>query len=243
MTTSPYTLAPGTVEIAGSIVSENSITPDYVIDQYPLSVTVGLSADSELAVKSYYYYVKDEHLAGATAVDRKIGELELAYKWDFMPPREDSKRPSAALILAGMMPTENTGAVKINSISHWGMRAGVSAGTELGWNDHILGVYADVQMAFQDLTDSRLRDIYGIYNAGLLFPISKDRNLQMFIEHSIVHGRDRLSLAGADYSGFTYGLRLVSERFNFTMGTQILRKPTAGYENSDRIIGLISAKF
>jgi len=41
----------------------------------------------------------------------------------------------------------------------------------------------------------------------------------------------------------TYGLRVVNERVNVTLGTQILRKNVAGYDNSDRVIGLLSIKF
>jgi hypothetical protein len=42
LTTAPYTLAPGATELAASVLSENSITPDYTITEYPLSVTVGM---------------------------------------------------------------------------------------------------------------------------------------------------------------------------------------------------------
>jgi hypothetical protein len=107
----------------------------------------------------------------------------------------------------------------------------------------MLGIYADAQAIGQDLTEKRLRDFYGRYNAGLLLPISKYQNLQMFAEYSVVQGEKRITVTGGDYSGFTYGLRLVSDRFNLTIGTQFLHKKTEGYGNSDRLMAMMSVKF
>lgn len=63
------------------------------------------------------------------------------------------------------------------------------------------------------------------------------------MEYSLVSGKDKISLNGGDYSALTYGLRLVSERFNLTIGTQFLRKQIEGYDNSGRVIGSLSMKF
>jgi len=123
------------------------------------------------------------------------------------------------------------------------LRLGLSAGVEISWRDRVLGVYADGQVAGQDLTEARLEDLYGIMNAGLLLPISKNQNLQMFIEYSLVTGKDTTTLSGGNFTAFTYGLRLVSAQFNLTFGTQFLRKRVEGYDNSGRVIGLISMKF
>jgi hypothetical protein len=64
----------------------------------------------------------------------------------------------------------------------------------------------------------------------------------MFIEFSLVTGKDD-NLGGGDYTGLTYGLRLVTERFNLTIGSQSLHKKLEGYDNSGRLIGLMSVKF
>jgi len=48
---------------------------------------------------------------------------------------------------------------------------------------------------------------------------------------------------GGDYTAATYGLRLLSEQFNLTIGTQFLRKRTEGYGNSGRVVGLMSMKL
>lgn len=242
ITTSPYTLTPGTVEIGASIQSENSIRPDYTITEYPLSVTVGISNTSELAFKSSYFSIA-EGATGSTVMTRTSGDLELSYKWNFMPQPEASMRPAVAMVVSGIMPTEHNNDMKANSVSHWGMRLGIAVGTEVSWKDHVLGIYADGQVAGQDLTNKKLKDLYGIVNAGLLFPISKYQNLQMFIEYSLITQKDVMTLSGGDYTALTYGLRLVTERFNLTIGTQSLHKQIEGYDNSGRVIGLMSMKF
>jgi hypothetical protein len=242
ITTSPYTLTPGTIEIGASVLSENSIRPDYTITEFPLTATIGISSNSELAFKTSYFSIS-EGPTGTTVATRKTGDIELSYKWNFLPQPEASVRPAVSLIVSGMMPTENNSDLKTNAVSHWGMRLGLSVGTEVSWQDHILGIYMDGQMVGQDLTSKRLKDLYQLYNAGMLFPISKYKNLQMFIEFSLLTGKDLITLGGGDYTGLTYGLRLVTDRFNLTIGSQSLHKKLEGYDNSGRVIGLMSLKF
>jgi hypothetical protein len=242
ITNSPFTLTPGTVEIGASIRSENSIRPDYTITEYPFSATIGITNNSELAFKNSYITIS-EGPTGSNVITRKTGDLELSYKWTFMPQPEASRRPAVALIVTGIIPTENNSDMKTNSVSHWGMRLGLSVGSELNWKEHVLGIYADGQVAGQDLTDNKLKDLYGIINAGLLFPVSKHQNLQMLLEYSLITNKDMMSLSGGDYTALTYGLRVVTEQFNLTIGTQYLHKTLEGYDNSGRVIGLMSTKF
>jgi len=242
-TTSPYTLPPGAVEIGLSTLSQDSVTPKYYMTEIPFNISVGMTKNSEIALRGSFYQIKGGP-TNTTGFEKKTGDLELSYKWNFMPQPEYSIRPAIALIMAAVFPTEQNYDMKIDAVVHWGMRLGLSAGTEIRWSDHILGIYADVQMKAQDLSDNSLRDLYGIYNAGLLYPISKYRNLQILVEYTMIHGRERTNLVdGRDYSGLTYGIRLVSERFNLTMGTQFLNRETVGYDNSSRIIGSMSMKF
>lgn len=241
-TTAPFTMPPGTIETAASILSENSVTPDYTITEYPVSITVGMSHNSEFALRTSYFTIT-EGPTGTSVITRKSGDMELAYKWDFMPQQEASMRPALALIAAGIMPMDNKTDMKMNSIARWGFRLGIATGSEINWKDHTLGIYADGQIAGQDLTENRLMDLYRIFNAGLIFPISKYQNLQMFMEYSLVSGKEKQSLNGGNYNALTYGLRLASERFNLTVGTQFLRKKVEGYDKSGSIIGLLSMKF
>ncbi len=146
------------------------------------------------------------------------------------------------MIITGIAPTGNKDR-ELNRVRNWGARFGFSVGSEIGWRDHVLGIYADALMTLQDLHDDQYRDTYQTLNAGMIFPISKYRNLQLFIEYTAVVGKDVINVDGLDYTAFTYGLRLVSERLNLTVGTQFLHKDREGYENSERIIGMLSAKF
>jgi len=242
ITTSPYTLTPRTVEVAASILYENSIRPDFTISEYPISATIGFSNNSELAFRSSYYTIS-EGPTGSSVVTRKTGDIQLSYKWTVLPQPEASIRPALALIVTGIMPTDNNSDRKTDSVLHWGVRLGVSVGTEISWQEHILGIYADGQLAGQDLNNNQLKDLYQIYNAGLLFPISKYKNLQMFVEYSMITGKEILTLSGGDYTGLTFGLRLVTDRFNITMGSQSQHKKIEGHDNSGRLMGLISLKF
>jgi hypothetical protein len=65
----------------------------------------------------------------------------------------------------------------------------------------------------------------------------------MLIEYSMVSGKNKKTEEDGDYSAITSGLRLVSERFNLSIGTQFLHKKLTGYENSNRLVGMISLKF
>jgi len=145
-TTAPYTVPPGTLETGASIFSENSVRPDYTITEYPFSVTLGLSENSELALRSSYFTIT-EGPTGTTVITRKTGDFELAYKWNFLPQPEASMRPAVALIVAGIVPIENNGDLKINSVAHWGFRLGLATGSEISWKDHTLGIYAGGQLA------------------------------------------------------------------------------------------------
>ncbi len=241
-TTAPYTLNSGTMEVAVSVLYESSVTPEYTSTEYPLSISIGLPHNSELAVRGSYY-VLEEGPTGTEITERKTGDVEISYKWNFYPPSESSSRPAFSLIVAGNFPTENNTDRKIDAAIHWGAKLGLSVGTEISWSDHILGIYADANIKGQDATEPRLQDVYEIYDAGLIFPISKFQNLQMLLEYNVVQGREKITLQGGDYSALTYGLRLVSEQFNLTMGAQFLHKTTEGYDNTGRIIGLMSMKF
>ncbi len=241
-TTAPYALDQGTVEIAASVLYESSVKPEYTITEYPLSISIGVPHNSEIAIRGSFIDLK-EGPTGTATTERKTGDVEISYKWNFSPPSESSARPAFSLIIAANFPTENNADMKIDTATRWGAKLGISAGTEISWRDHILGIYADANIKGQDPTEKRLQDIYEIYNAGLLFPISKHQNLQMLFEYTIVQGHQRIALAGGDYTAFTYGLRLVGERFNLTMGAQFLHKKTEGYDNSGRVVGLMSMKF
>ena len=242
LTTAPYTLPPKTVEVGGAVLYESSVRPDYSITELPLIISAGVGKNMEIGLRGSYYSIKEGPTATAINI-HGTGDIQLSYKWNFMPQAEYSRVPGLSLLITGIIPVEDDVNKKLDSVTHWGLRAGLSTGTELSWKEHILGIYADAQIAGQDFTEDRLRDVYGMFNVGLLYPISKYQNLQILVEYSIVNGKDKISLIGGDYTALTFGIRLVSERFNLTMGTQYLHKQVENYDNSSRVIGLMSMKF
>ncbi len=239
LTTSPFTVPSGSIELSAAALSEKSAKPEYTLTELPsVSITTGISNHTELTLKSVYL----QKTTSAGLKMRGAGNTELTYKWNFLPQSESSSRPAVAVIVGGIAAT-NSKNVQTDRIKHWGARIGLSAGKEAEWGDHVIGVYADASMIIHDLSDEEQRDRYGVFNAGMLFPISKYRNLQMMIEYSVVSGVDRLTPEGGDQSSITYGLRLVNEKFNFTIGTEFIHKHEKDFDRSSRIIGMTSIKF
>jgi len=238
ITASPFTLPPRTFEIGAMVLSENSLVPKYTLTSYPLTISLGLASDKEIALRTQYVYLNED----PGIKSHGMGDTELSFKWNVLPQPEGRYRPGIAVMATGIFPTgdqeEGT-----NSVSHWGCRAGVSLGSEIAWEDRIIAVYADSQVAVQDLSDEMQRDSYVLVNAGFLVPISKYRNLQLLIEYNRRAGKDIVNIDGGDYSAVTYGLRLVNERFNLTFGTQFIHKETEGYNNSSRVLGMLSVKL
>jgi hypothetical protein len=238
-TTTPFTLPSRSVELGVAVLSESSTIPKYTITELPVvTITTGIAHNMELGLKGSYFQITE--VGGNKA--RGAGDAELSYKWNFRPQKEDSPIPAVAIMITGIAPTGDKD-IALKEVHHWGTRLGLSAGSEFTWGAHVMGIYADAQMVVQDVSDENFRDSYGIVNAGLLFPISKYRNLQMLLEYTMVSGKDRITVSGTDYSAITSGLRLVSERFNFSIGTQFLHKQITGYENSSRVVGMMSLKF
>lgn len=238
MTTSPFTLAPRTLEIGLMTLSENSLVPNYTATAYPVTISLGLPHNGEIALKSAFHYVNMD----PDQISRGMGDTDISYKWNIRPQTEFSNIPGIALIATGVLPTADRSA-GMNSVNHWGGRLGLSIGSELIWEDHIIGIFADGQVAVQDSSSKEFRDSYALANAGILFPISKYRNLQMIIEYSKRSGKDVITVDGQDFSAVTYGIRLVSERFNLTFGTQFIHKSQEGYADSNKVMGMMSIKL
>jgi hypothetical protein len=239
-TATPYTLAQGVIETGLSSLSEDSATPAYTQNEYAVLLAAGIGHDMELAVRSTFF----SQQTGTTAIQkaRSIGNVEVLYKWNFMPPQEYSAKPAVAITVTALFPPEDYKS-GFTQVKNWGAHIGISAGSEISWEEHILGIYADAALALHDLSNSQYRDRYGIMNAGILVPVSKQRNLQLFLEYGFVGGKDVVNVYGLDYSAITYGLRMVNESVNLTIGTQFQHKAMLGYGNSGNVIGMGSLKF
>lgn len=238
-TTTPFTLPGGSLEIGASALNETSAVPDYSVTEYPLSITYGIARNMELALKGAYLY-REEGLDPVRK--RGAGDSELLYKWNFYPQQEHSLFPALAAFLSvtGLTGDSDAG---LNRVHNWGARAGFSLGREIVWEDHVIGIYTDAQIAVQDLNQDVYRDKYSIVNAGILLPISKQHNLQLLVEYSDLSGKRPLNKDDTNTSTITYGIRVVSERFNLTVGNQFIHKEIEGYNPSGRVIGTLSIKF
>ncbi len=237
-TTSPFTVPAGDIELTALISEEKSDKPDYTIYELPsVSLTVGISPAMELALKGSYI-----HDTGADGIKiRGAGNTELSYKWNFVQQAESSLMPALAMTITGIAAGDDE--INIGNVSHWGARAGLCTGKEIDWGDHVIGIFADGSIVVHDLNKENRRDRYGVYNAGLIIPISKYRNLQMMLEYTVVSGIDRPKTEFEDYSAVSTGIRLVTERINFSIGTQFLNKQTPGHETANKILGMAGIKF
>ena len=237
-TTSPYTLPHRTFEIGLSTLSERSFSPDYTVNGYPVTVSYGLNRSMEMALKGSFWYQENAAQEGS----RGFSDAELAFKWCVVPPREYSSRPSMAILLKGVVPTGDRMA-GTNIVVNWGAGIGLSVGGEVFIEDYVMGYYADSMLLTQDLSNEEKRDQYYTANAGVLLPISKYRNLQMFLEYNILHDHDRINLYDVDYTAVTYGLRLVNSRYNLTFGTQFKHRSEPNYDNASKITLIASIKI
>ncbi len=238
-TTTPHTMPKGVVEAAVSSLNETSASSEYTINEFPVSITLGVSDSVEVALKGSYLYKEGSPGTGRV---RGSGDSEISAKWNMMLQKEGSILPATALFLTalGLTGDKEDG---LNRVSTWGARAGLSFGWELSWEDHQIGVYGDAQVVVKDLNRNEYRDRYGVYNAGILLPISKYHNLQLLIEYSGVGGKKFADIDGTDSNTITYGVRMVSERFNLTVGDQMIYKTVSSQKNSGRLIGTLSVKF
>jgi hypothetical protein len=239
VTAGPFTIPYKTFEFSFGAISEKSSRPDYSLNQLPsLTVTAGVTEKSELSLGWSYV----QKTLTESSRQRGAGNAVLSGKYAILPQDESSSMPAVALIASIAAGGDNKD-INLNGIVHWGARIGLAAGREIEWGDHILALYADAQLAVNDLNSDRYRDRYGLLNVGLLVPISKNRNLQMIVEYNTAFDIDRTTPQGGDYSALLYGLRLVTERFNLSLGSQFIHKQVEGFDNSNGVIAMISIKM
>ncbi len=239
VTTSPFTVPYKTIEFSLGALSEKSSRPDYSLNQLPsVTITAGVSERSEVTIGWSYV----QKILTESGRQRGTGNPSLAWKYAVFPQDDSSSMPAVALI-ASIAGAGNNKDIDLNGILHWGAGIGLAIGREISLGDHIVALYADGQLVVHDLDEERARDRYGLLNAGLLVPISKNRNLQMIIEYNTAFDIDRITPQGGDYSALLYGLRLVTERFNLSLGSQFIHKQVDGFDNSNRIVATMSMKL
>lgn len=250
-TAAPFTVPQGTLELAVSAMSETSFVPEFTLTEHPFSITYGLLDNMEVAIRGSYLYREDKPDSMRI---RGAGDSELSIKWNVVPQTEGSLFPAVSFILSGLGLSGDRDA-SLNRVRNWGSSVGISIGRDIAWAEHVLGIYAEGRIVVEDLNRIELRDRYAVANAGILLPISKSHNLQIMLEYGITSGKRIMSDQvfreqygnddpdGGDNAMVTYGIRLVTERFNLTVGNQMIRKELEGFDTSGRVIGTISYKI
>jgi hypothetical protein len=104
MTTAPFTLPARTVEVGISTQSESSLSPKYTSTVIPLTISMGLAANKEIALLVPYHYL-NEFEAGKS---RGMGDAELSFKWNALPQPENSFRPGHCSAPASFRPATVT---------------------------------------------------------------------------------------------------------------------------------------
>ncbi len=241
-TNSAYTQPAGRVALGISAVGENSDTPNFSIVQGGASLTIGITDRLEVGVRGT---MVGTNLGSSSTTEIGTGDTDVLVKWRFKS--QGDTLPALALGLGWTFPTgdEKKG---FTEIKYEGIKVMALATSEKRiLDDSFIGVYLEAQAVLNDQlhqdTKTSFKDQYGVINAGLLFPISDDNDLQFIFEYNRVFKKDITTLYERDYSALTPGLRFVTERFNLSIGLQLLNKNETGVKNDYRLAGTMSYAF
>jgi hypothetical protein len=237
-TNSAYTQPAGSVTIGFSGLGENSDAPDYSFGQAAASITVGLSDRIEAAVRGKRL---GRNFGSSVEKEMGAGDTDLLLKWRLSSQGESL--PALALGFGWTFPTgdndEGFAEIKYESIKVMA----IAAGENRVLDDGFIGIYLEAQAVFNDQLHqddhTPYKDKYGVVNAGILFPLTDDNNLQFLLEYTQVTKRDRIILYDQNYTGIVPGLRFVTDNFSLTLGWQgITRKDPV--QQADKKIGRVA---
>jgi hypothetical protein len=113
--------------------------------------------------------------------------------------------------------------------------------------DYFIGIYFEGQIVYSDLDPGAepkpYAEKYGVFNAGLLFPLTDDRSLQAILEYNAVVKKDIPSVYEQDHKSLMPGLRYVTDRLNVSLGVQFMNREDPAFKNDLRYIGTLSYAF
>ena len=242
LTNSAYTQPKGGMVIGLSGLAENSTDPDFSVVQGITTLTGGITDRIELGAK---VKVISTNLGSSSSRETGAGDTDLLLKWRVSSQGETM--PAIALGLAFTLPTGNK-AKGLREVKQEGIRVMVigSSVKEMP-GDYFLGLYFEGQIVLIDQlrghASSPYADKYGIFNAGLLLPLTNDRQLQAIVEYSKVVKKDVVTLYDEDFSAWMPGLRYVTPELNISIGVQFLSRDQTNVENNERYVGTISYAF
>lgn len=242
ITNSAYTQPKGRMVIGLTVTSENSTEPHFRIAQGIATVTGGITDRIELGAKMK---VVEADPGSSGTRQTGIGDTDLLFKWRL--PSAEETLPAIAIGLAYTLPTGDT-SKGLSEIKQEGIRLMVIGSSEQEMSgDYFLGVYVEGQLVFIDQINrpaaSRFVDKYGVFNAGVLFPLTDDRRLQAIVEYNQVVKKDVAALYEQNFNAVMPGLRYVTPNLNVSLGVQILHRDQAGAQNDKRYVGALSYAF
>jgi len=242
MTNSAYTQPKGRIVAGLSAIAENSKEPDFSIVQGIATVTAGIADRIELGVRAH---VIGTNLGSSATSEIGVGDTDLLVKW--RASSQGDTMPAIAFGLAYTLPTGDSGK-GLRGVENEGVRIMVIGTSEKEMpGDYFIGVYFEGQIVSNDWTtrtDLNPRaDKFGVFNAGLLFPLTEDRNLQAVLEYSTIVKKELSSIYEENHRATMPGLRFVTENFNLSLGVQFYRRDAAGATTDERYIGTISYAF
>lgn len=217
-TQSTETLSPGKVEVGVGFAHEHSSNnPDYTINEFSATVTVGVLPWAELSARVPYIYRFESH--GIITDGIQGGELSL--KWRLINQDEDLSIPAMGFSLTFFSPIDG----KVNAfdvVDSWGIKGLLLASAEVDLSpslrySYYAGLYANAGVFVRDL-DKPTEERHGLIDLGMALPLSQSRRLQLIFEANTTV-RNQIPLQG-NYTGLTAALRYVTPSFQLTGGIQ-----------------------
>lgn len=239
LTNSAYTQPKGGMVVGLSAIAENSAEPDFSLAQGIATITGGITDRVELGAK---VKVISTNFGSSKTSKTGAGDADLLLKWRVSS--EGETLPAIALGLAYTLPTGEN-AKGLREVKQEGVRLMVIGSSEKEMpGDYFLGLYFEGQIVFIDQirrsASSSYADKYGVFNAGILFPVTKDRRLQLIVEYHQVVKKTVETLFDQDLIAVMPGLRYVTPELNISLGIQFLRRDQADFRNNEQYVGTIS---
>jgi len=244
-TNSAYTQPKGRIVAGLSSIAENSTDPDFSILQGFATVTAGITDRIEIGIRAQAIA---DNLGSSKMREIGLGDTDLLVKWRITS--EGDTLPAIAIGMALTFPTGDS-TKGFNDVEDGGMRFMLIGTSEKEMpGDYFIGVYFEGQVVFKDkMPWTSSKDIkayaeeYGVVNAGLLFPLTEDRNLQAIYEFTTVVQKDLPTVNAENHTGNMVGLRYVTERANISVGAQFYNRDAEGVKSTVRYVGTISYAF
>ncbi len=250
-TNSAYTQPAGSVTLGISGLGERNSDLNYSLAQGTASLTVGITSRIEAGVRGKMFGLKTGGFTDeVTERTKGMGDTDVLLKWRVSS--QGAVVPALALGVGWTFPNGNDekglSEVKRESVKLMLMATGEN---RVLTNSFFVGIYLEAQAIYNDeLHDNREnlnKDRYGAANAGILFPLTHENNLQFLFEYTAVFNRDLVFLNDGNYTGLVPGLRFVTDDFNFTLGFQRIKREDAsdpsGHRRSSRFAGTIGYRF